>query len=98
MKMTAEQEKRWIKLHERQADVARAMVPGPDDDTFTLIAAEVEKVNAEIDELLREVLGEDAYQEHRRELAAELGKTRKQADADLRDLVGEDVFRAIKGD
>jgi hypothetical protein len=92
MTVTAKQKQRWIKLHKRKAELGWAMLQHPGEDEFGLIAAEVAKVDGEIDALMREMLGEESHQEYRQELESELGQTRKQEGDELQAPVGDDWF------
>jgi hypothetical protein len=89
MTVTNKQKQRWIRLHKRKAELGWAIFQHPGEDEFGLIAAEVVKVDGEIDALLRETLGEKSHQEYRQELKSELGQTRKQADDDLQAYADE---------
>ena len=80
-----EHRQRWKDLHNRIAKLGALMI-GKQGDEFTLIAAEITKLQSEADALLREIVGEDAYQEYQRELASEIAK-RKQAGNELLGLL-----------
>jgi hypothetical protein len=70
------QKQRWPKLHKRKAELGWPMFQHPGEDEFGLIAAEIAKVDGEIDALKREMLGEQSHQEYRQELGSELGQTK----------------------
>lgn len=73
--MTDEQKDRFVALANRKAELARGMIGlGIDDDNFRLYAAELAKMDAETDALMRDVLGPEGYREHRQNLKESLAK------------------------
>jgi hypothetical protein len=97
MKINDEHKRRWIEVHRRMADLAIAMGQlGPDkEQEFELFAGEMDKANARVEDLLRQMMSEEDYQEHQRELKAKLAKGRKDADDHLRALIGDEYFQMV---
>jgi hypothetical protein len=60
--------------------------------TFGVVAAEIEKTQDEIDALLRECIGEEAYQEYLRECADTDWAADEEEERYMRGLVGDDLY------
>ena len=97
---TAEQKTRWIELCQRDAALALALgdaaVNAEKRDGFQLYKAEIEKVAAERDAVLREMIGDDTYREYQSELESQWAGLQKKSEDGLRALVGNTIYEKVK--
>ena len=91
--MTDEQKAQWIALHARLEALGWAMKEHDGPGDFELLSAEVERVQGQLDALLKTMIGEDAYEQHSRELADEISAARQEAEAELAKLLADTAPR-----